>query len=80
MASSRRRQILGKRVLINLNYAGGIRHSPGANPRSIAVRNCAKGKDLASRKACFKITSGYTLSDKPRNVAARAKYAAQKAA
>ena len=53
MGSSRRRQILGKRVLINLNYAGGIRHSPGSNWRAQAVKKCAKNQGLEARKACF---------------------------
>lgn len=45
--------ILGSRYLINLNYAGGVRKSPGSNWRAGKVKACAKGKDLATRKKCF---------------------------
>ena len=78
MANNRGRMILGKKFVINLNYAGGVRKSPGGNPRTSAIRECARGKDLAGRKACFRMTSGYALSDKPSAVKARARYAAKK--
>jgi len=52
-SKGRRRMILGHRYLINLNYSGGVRKSPGGNWRSSAVKACAKGKPLSGRKACF---------------------------
>lgn len=55
MASKNRRLTLGgKRFLINLNYGGGVRKSPGANERAGKIKACAKNKDLATRKKCFK--------------------------
>jgi len=49
-----RKRIFGKMVVVNLNAKRGYRVSPGVNSRARAIQQCAKGKPLATRKACFK--------------------------
>ena len=48
-----RKRIFGKTLVVNLNAKRGFRVSPGVNARARGIQQCAKGKPLAARKACF---------------------------
>lgn len=49
-----RARVFGIPIVINANAKRGYRISPGVNARARAIQKCAKGKPLATRKACFK--------------------------
>lgn len=49
-----KRRVLGAPIVVNLNYKKGYRVSPGTNGRARGVQKCAKGKDLSTRKSCWK--------------------------
>jgi len=43
----------GKKIILDMFDAHGVRKSPGANARAKAVGACARGKSLSERKKCF---------------------------
>jgi len=54
VGSKHRKRIFGTTIVLNANAHRGYRISPGVNARARRIQKCAKGKNLAARKACFK--------------------------
>ena len=49
-----KKQVLGKKLVVNLNASKGYRVSPGVNKRARDIQKCAKGKGTEARKDCFR--------------------------
>lgn len=64
-SKGRRFGVLGKKFVVNFRYAGGVRKSPGVSDKNHKIGECARGKDTAARKACFKTHA--SLKNKGKN-------------